>query len=136
MEIKEEKKEGHFNYEVRYRFYKIVYFSKCNKLTEDSISKLVTNFTNHKIDWKYLPIYLFKSLFKKKQVDAIQKEKSINIELFLRNKGFTQMGDIYENGFTCIDLKNKTIWHKGISKVKTKFALDDIDIYIRSFVWK
>jgi hypothetical protein len=136
MEIKEEKKEGYYYYKVRYKFYKIVYFNKFNKLNEDCISNIVSNFVNLKIDWKYLPIYLLKSLFKKKKVDAIQKEKSINIEVFLRNKGFTQMGDIYENGFTCVDLNNKTIWHKGISKVKTKFALDDIDIYINNFVWR
>jgi hypothetical protein len=135
MEIKLiEIKDGLKCYEIRFKYYKKFFCSTNIELTESIFHRMDKALI---IDWSYLPIYFYKKLFNKKAKQVTKSiEDNISVEKMLRNKGFVQVGDIYENGFTCIDLKNNNIWHKGISKVKTKFELYDIDIYINNFVWR
>lgn len=129
-------------YEVRYKCYKKFVISVFQELTEEKIEKIILKRIKAKdecveFDFIYIPVYLFKSIFKnllnKKPKQEVSEEKKISIELNLRNKGFVKDGSFYRKDSTCIDLSNNTIWHDGISKVKSMFDLNDLDIFINNF---
>lgn len=129
MEIKD---NGNNNYEIRYKCYKKLYIvDNPRPLDNKTIESRVLKFEHHEIDWSYL--FSFNWLFKKKTKQEISEEKKISVELNLRNKGFVKDGSFYRKDFTCIDLSNNTIWHDGMSNVKSMSDLNDLDIFINNF---